>query len=232
MGKCYCDYCDVFLTHDSASVRKQHNDGNRHRQNVCEYYRQYIVRSTQERIDKIVYEFERRVADGLVLPTYGVSNINGRPAEAETREQASSAQGKKTREEGEEDRAVGGKDVIIDEDKEGTRNNPNTDAIAGPSSDDTHLALLDSPSQNVSDKPLSKLDVSLDVEQGADMNAALVSHTDATTSPPTRDDVASVAAEPVQSKVETMLEGQTEGPTVDSEPAVADDGSDMDLDDD
>lgn len=25
MPRYYCDYCDVFLTHDSPSVRKQHN---------------------------------------------------------------------------------------------------------------------------------------------------------------------------------------------------------------
>eukprot|EP00166_Cyanidium_caldarium_P005006 ctg_5700.g657 len=50
MGKYYCDYCDVYLTHDSTAVRKQHNDGNRHRMNV--------------------YDFERRVALGLAVPTY------------------------------------------------------------------------------------------------------------------------------------------------------------------
>lgn len=34
----YCDYCDVFLTHDSASVRKAHNSGRSHAQNVRDYY--------------------------------------------------------------------------------------------------------------------------------------------------------------------------------------------------
>eukprot|EP00961_Rhodomonas_salina_P088913 1196393-Rhodomonas_salina.1 len=34
MPRYYCDYCDVFLTHDSHSVRKQHNSGRKHRDNV------------------------------------------------------------------------------------------------------------------------------------------------------------------------------------------------------
>lgn len=38
MGKHYCDYCDVFLTHDSTSVRKAHNSGRNHLQNVRDYY--------------------------------------------------------------------------------------------------------------------------------------------------------------------------------------------------
>lgn len=52
--KHYCDYCDVFLTHDSASgmfslhgahhtsdrmlVRKAHNSGRNHLANVRDYY--------------------------------------------------------------------------------------------------------------------------------------------------------------------------------------------------
>lgn len=72
MGKCYCDYCDVFLTNDSVAVRKQHNDGNRHKHNVCEYYRQYVGQQLQEEIDEIVEQFELKVTQGLVRPTYGL----------------------------------------------------------------------------------------------------------------------------------------------------------------
>lgn len=32
------DYCDVYLTHDSMSVRKAHNAGRNHLRNVLEYY--------------------------------------------------------------------------------------------------------------------------------------------------------------------------------------------------
>ena len=34
----HTDYCDVFLTHDSTSVRKAHNCGKNHLQNVRDYY--------------------------------------------------------------------------------------------------------------------------------------------------------------------------------------------------
>jgi hypothetical protein len=230
MGKCYCDYCDVFLTHDSASVRKQHNDGNRHRQNVSEYYRQYIARSTQERIDEVVYDFERRVAVGLVLPTYGVSNINGRPAAAEAREQTP-AQGEKAPEEGkgEEKPTVSGSDGI--DKNENSRNSSQSEEDAARSSDDANLATLDSPSRGVSAKQLSKPAVPFPVEQVVDTGDALFSHKDATSSP-NPDELASVDAELAHPEGETMLNGQTQGPTLVSEPAGADEGSDMDLDDD
>jgi U1 small nuclear ribonucleoprotein C len=32
------DYCDVYLTHDSMSVRKAHNTGRNHLRNVVDYY--------------------------------------------------------------------------------------------------------------------------------------------------------------------------------------------------
>ncbi|CAI4215158.1 unnamed protein product [Parascedosporium putredinis] len=35
-----CDYCDVYLTHDSMSVRKAHNSGRNHLRNVVDYYQQ------------------------------------------------------------------------------------------------------------------------------------------------------------------------------------------------
>mmetsp|Transcript_436 Transcript_436/g.1492 ORF Transcript_436/g.1492 Transcript_436/m.1492 type:complete len:145 (+) Transcript_436:297-731(+) len=71
MGKYYCDYCDVYLTHDSPAVRKQHNDGNRHKQCVCEYYREYVGQQVQKQIDAIIASFEQRVSHGLVMPTFG-----------------------------------------------------------------------------------------------------------------------------------------------------------------
>ncbi|KAL2890756.1 U1 small nuclear ribonucleoprotein C [Ceratocystis lukuohia] len=38
MPKFFCDYCDVYLTHDSMSVRKAHNSGRNHIRNVVDYY--------------------------------------------------------------------------------------------------------------------------------------------------------------------------------------------------
>ncbi|KAJ8904720.1 hypothetical protein NDN08_001238 [Rhodosorus marinus] len=71
MGKYYCDYCDVYLTHDSPAVRKQHNDGNRHKQAACEYYKEYVGKRTQREIDRVIDEFEVKVMSGLVVPTFG-----------------------------------------------------------------------------------------------------------------------------------------------------------------
>ena len=38
MPRYYCDYCDMYLTHDSAIGRKQHNYGWKHRENYRVFY--------------------------------------------------------------------------------------------------------------------------------------------------------------------------------------------------
>ena len=74
MPKYYCDYCDVYLTHDSASVRKTHNTGyvfyfplllqtlteNRwkHKMAVRQFYQQFAEDWTQALIDSKVREME------------------------------------------------------------------------------------------------------------------------------------------------------------------------------
>ncbi|CZS88008.1 hypothetical protein WAI453_000400 [Rhynchosporium graminicola] len=47
MPKFFCDYCDVYLTHDSMSVRKAHNTGRNHLRNVVDYYQRTGLSSTQ-----------------------------------------------------------------------------------------------------------------------------------------------------------------------------------------
>src|SRR5690554_2818809 len=42
MPKYYCDYCDVFLTHDTLNVRRAHNAGWKHKTNVRAYYSQFL----------------------------------------------------------------------------------------------------------------------------------------------------------------------------------------------
>jgi len=42
MPRYYCDYCDTYLTHDSAPGRKQHMRGWKHRENVKQYYDQFM----------------------------------------------------------------------------------------------------------------------------------------------------------------------------------------------
>ena len=60
MGKHYCDYCDVFLTHDSTSVRKAHNCGRNHLQNVREYYASLPPAELQMMADTILREYQAR----------------------------------------------------------------------------------------------------------------------------------------------------------------------------
>mmetsp|Transcript_22031 Transcript_22031/g.52897 ORF Transcript_22031/g.52897 Transcript_22031/m.52897 type:complete len:121 (+) Transcript_22031:72-434(+) len=59
MPRYYCDYCDAFLTHDSPSVRKQHNSGRKHRDNVKDYFAQFVSKQAQSIIDDII---NRRLA--------------------------------------------------------------------------------------------------------------------------------------------------------------------------
>ncbi|KWU45738.1 zf-U1-domain-containing protein, partial [Rhodotorula sp. JG-1b] len=58
MGKYYCDYCDVFLTHDSSSVRRAHNSGRNHLSNVRDYYANLGSDRAQELIDQITRRYE------------------------------------------------------------------------------------------------------------------------------------------------------------------------------
>jgi len=43
MPRYFCDYCQTYLTHDSAPGRKQHNRGWKHKENVKLYYDQYVA---------------------------------------------------------------------------------------------------------------------------------------------------------------------------------------------
>jgi len=52
MPKYYCDYCDTYLTHDSPSVRKTHNGGRKHKENVRIYYTKWMEDQAQSLIDQ------------------------------------------------------------------------------------------------------------------------------------------------------------------------------------
>ncbi|KAJ2003442.1 U1 small nuclear ribonucleoprotein C [Coemansia thaxteri] len=58
MPKYYCDYCDIFLTHDSRSVRKAHNTGWKHIGQVADYYRELDKSKTQDIIDNITIAYD------------------------------------------------------------------------------------------------------------------------------------------------------------------------------
>jgi U1 small nuclear ribonucleoprotein C len=64
MPKFFCDYCDVYLTHDSMSVRKAHNSGRNHLRNVQAYYEQISSDQTQQVINSIT-------------DAYNLANLNG-----------------------------------------------------------------------------------------------------------------------------------------------------------
>ncbi|KAK4464009.1 U1 zinc finger-domain-containing protein, partial [Cladorrhinum samala] len=57
MPKFFCDYCDVYLTHDSMSVRKAHNSGRNHIRNVVDYYQQIGHEKAQSVIDSITNSY-------------------------------------------------------------------------------------------------------------------------------------------------------------------------------
>ena len=42
MGRFYCDYCDAFLTNDSAKGRKQHLHGVKHRELMKQFYTPFL----------------------------------------------------------------------------------------------------------------------------------------------------------------------------------------------
>jgi len=76
MGKYYCDYCDVFLTHDSSSVRKAHNAGRNHLTNVKDYYASLGHDQAQDIIDQITKMYESGVPPNRPYPQ-PPSGLNG-----------------------------------------------------------------------------------------------------------------------------------------------------------
>ncbi|KAF1812314.1 hypothetical protein P152DRAFT_397605, partial [Eremomyces bilateralis CBS 781.70] len=67
------DYCDVYLTHDSMSVRKAHNSGRNHLRNVVDYYNQIGQEQAQTVIDSITnsYAAEGQQASNPLLQAPG-----------------------------------------------------------------------------------------------------------------------------------------------------------------
>ncbi|KAI1711840.1 u1 zinc finger domain-containing protein [Ditylenchus destructor] len=60
MPKYYCDYCDAFLTHDSPSVRKTHNGGRKHKENVRSYYESWMAEQAQKLVDATARAFQQQ----------------------------------------------------------------------------------------------------------------------------------------------------------------------------
>lgn len=76
MPKFFCDYCDVYLTHDSMSVRKAHNAGRNHLRNVVEYYQQIGHEKAQSVIDSITSSYaDAGQANPMLQPPAGVAGF-------------------------------------------------------------------------------------------------------------------------------------------------------------
>ena len=58
-GRYFCDYCDTFLTHDSPSVRKTHNNGRKHKENVRYYYQKWVEEKAQSLIDQTTAQYSK-----------------------------------------------------------------------------------------------------------------------------------------------------------------------------
>lgn len=71
MPKFFCDYCDVYLTHDSMSVRKSHNTGRNHLRNVTDYYQQIGHEKAQSVIDSITSSYAAEGQPNPMLQTPG-----------------------------------------------------------------------------------------------------------------------------------------------------------------
>ena len=50
MPRFYCDYCDAYLTHDSAPGRQQHMRGWKHRENFKKHYEKFYPQFVQNSI--------------------------------------------------------------------------------------------------------------------------------------------------------------------------------------
>ena len=66
MPKYYCDYCDCYLVSSSIAVRKQHNNGAKHKANVKAYYLQFIQEKDQQTIDDTIKNFEMMRQSGML----------------------------------------------------------------------------------------------------------------------------------------------------------------------
>ncbi|EPY54315.1 U1 snRNP-associated protein Usp103 [Schizosaccharomyces cryophilus OY26] len=68
MPKYLCDYCQVWLTHDSQSVRKAHNAGRAHLQNVQDYYTRVAQEEAQKRLEEDSSRGGLKESSSLQLP--------------------------------------------------------------------------------------------------------------------------------------------------------------------
>jgi hypothetical protein len=60
MPKYYCNYCDIFLTHDAPRVIKDHNAGWKHGARVREHYLSQNLETMARNVGEAVKDYEER----------------------------------------------------------------------------------------------------------------------------------------------------------------------------
>ena len=73
MPKFYCDFCDVFLTHDTLNVRRSHNAGWKHKANVRAYYADFLEQSNP--INTMLGQRAPTFNPNFSQTSYGSTNI-------------------------------------------------------------------------------------------------------------------------------------------------------------
>ena len=61
MPKYYCDYCNIYLTHDTVKVRRDHNSGWKHALQVKLHFMQHVdQQQLQWTLNDVIGEYSRR----------------------------------------------------------------------------------------------------------------------------------------------------------------------------
>eukprot|EP00924_Labyrinthula_sp_SR-Ha-C_P015950 snap_masked-scaffold_4-processed-gene-14.26-mRNA-1 protein AED:0.49 eAED:0.51 QI:0/-1/0/1/-1/1/1/0/83 len=79
----YCDYCDMYLPHSSATSRKQHNYGWKHRDNYKAFYQKLYAKQKREELERnrdslpahLIKEMESKIRAYEVAPQSSYSGL-------------------------------------------------------------------------------------------------------------------------------------------------------------
>ena len=75
MPRYYCDYCDIFLTHDSMKARKDHVAGYKHREQVRNYYAAIVSGYAQQAIDAMTTGRVPMPGTAVMRPGMGLGSM-------------------------------------------------------------------------------------------------------------------------------------------------------------
>jgi U1 small nuclear ribonucleoprotein C len=72
MPKYYCEYCNIYLTHDALHVRRDHNKGWKHIKNVQTHFMKHVDQMQMELEE--IYRGYREIGDTPPIPPGTVSD--------------------------------------------------------------------------------------------------------------------------------------------------------------